>query len=540
MESPDTLISVVIVNYKVPDFVCQAVRSVHEAELAEQTEIIVVDNNSGDNSQHSITEAFSDIIWIGLKSNLGFGKACNVGAHHARGKYVLFLNPDTLISHNTLKVCVDLLENNPDVGIAGPKILNPDGSFQASCRRGFPTPFNGFSHLFGLSKLFPRSRTFGQYNMTYLDPDVEAEVDAISGSFMFMRTSAFEKIGGFDESFFMYGEDLDLCAKARQDGYAVWYTPKTQIVHFKGKSSAKQSIRSRAAFYEAMILFSRKYRNSYGTFIPGWLIFLGIGIQATVNMAQTFVRSLFASLVDLVLINVVVLATISIRFSLVPGAENPYTTAILGDMLIMHALMSVIFLATYAIRGMFFTGRYSFSSAVISGFLASVTFLALLYFIRSLAFSRIAFAISAILLSFILPLWREAFSKITHLKNSLYSTGKVIIIGDGPIASLLINNVEKDSTARITGIIWPHETEKPPVTFEGYPVLGTLKNLKRILETNPTHQLIIGTRESWYSYIIEALASRRKSKLTIKWVPTEILNMQQDLPEVVPLQNFTV
>ncbi len=538
MAFSDTLISIVIVNYKVADFVCQAIRSIHEANLAEKTEIIVVDNNSGDDSQRKITEEFPDTIWIGLKNNLGFGKACNVGAHRASGKYLLFLNPDTLVSHNTLEVFVRLLNENPQIGIAGPKILNPDGSFQASCRRSFPTPFNAFCHLFGLSRIFGRNKLFGRYNMTYLDPDKEAEVDALSGSFMFMRASVFEEIGGFDERFFMYGEDLDLCAKTRQAGYTIWYTPDTQIVHFKGKSSAKQAIRSRAAFYEAMILFSRKYRHSYGSFIPGWLIFLGIGIKATANIAKTIFQSFFSGLIDLILINSLVFATLIIRFSLTPGAQTPYSSLPL-HMAVMHGLMSVIFLTTYAVRGIYFSERYSFRNAVLSGLLASITFLAFLYFIRPLAFSRIAFAVSAILISLILPLWRELLPKIIRLKKALYATGKVIIVSEGRVGAQLIQNIEKDSTTEIVGIIWPQEKGKP-VAFEGYPVLGSLKNLKKILEQNPSHQLLIGTGESWYSYIIETLASRRQSKLTIKWVPHEILNSTDNLPEVIPLQNFTV
>ncbi len=243
------LVSIVIVNYKVPHEICQLLRSLRQAELYDSTEIIIVDNASQDDSRTTITTAFPEVSWIALKNNIGFGKACNVASQNSKGKYLLFINPDTLVSQNTLQVSVDFLEKHPEVGIMGPKVIKPDGTFQPHCRRSFPTPFNIFSHMTGLSKMFPKSELFGKYNLTYVNPDASMEVDAVSGSYMFMRLSLFKTIGGFDETFFMYGEDLDLCVRCQEKGYKVWYHPDTQIIHFKGKSCTKNMIRARMAFY---------------------------------------------------------------------------------------------------------------------------------------------------------------------------------------------------------------------------------------------------------------------------------------------------
>jgi len=264
----DKLISIVIVNYKVPGCLRDAIRSVQDAELAEQAEILVVDNASGDNSKELITSEFKNVNWIQLKSNVGFGKACNIGVQSSSGKYVLLLNPDTVIAKDTLKVAVDFMQSHPKAGLMGPKILNQDGSLQASCRRGFVTPLVAFYYFTGLSRIFPKSKHFARYHLTYMDENESAVVDAVSGSFMFIRRTLFDQLHGFDEQFFMYGEDIDLCWRVREKGYEVWYHPLTQIIHRKGQSSARSPLRSRFAFYEAMVIFSKKYRHIRGGFFP--------------------------------------------------------------------------------------------------------------------------------------------------------------------------------------------------------------------------------------------------------------------------------
>lgn len=182
----------------------------------------------------------------------------HVAAKHARGDYLLILNPDTIIAHSTISKALAFIRSHPDVGVLGPKLLNPDGTLQRGCRRGFPTPQAAIYHFSGLSKLFPKSRRFGHYHQTYLDPELSCQVDAISGCFMFIPRHLFAAIGGFDEQFFMYGEDLDLCWRIKESGFKVWYHPEIQIIHLKGTSSAKRVLQSRIAFYEAMILFFKK------------------------------------------------------------------------------------------------------------------------------------------------------------------------------------------------------------------------------------------------------------------------------------------
>ncbi|MBD3420557.1 MAG: glycosyltransferase [Chitinivibrionales bacterium] len=536
----DVAISVVIVHYKVQTFLQQTLRSLQEARDFDKCEVIVVDNASRDNSRAVIECEFPHVTWIALKNNIGFGKACNVGARSASGRYLLFLNPDTLLSQNTLRVSLDFLEHNPKAGIMGPKTMNPDGSLQVSCRRSFPTPAISFYRMFGLSSLFPKSKRFGMYNLTWLDSDKAAPIDAVSGSFMFMRKKLFDAVGGFDERFFMYGEDLDLCAKVKQAGYQVWYHPATQIIHFKGKSSEQRSIRSRGSFYQAMILFSRKYQHTYGTFFPSWLIYIGIVLQATVNIGLYLARSMTAAFIDVIVINASLFCGLMFRFSLA-GRDSPYTFESWRDVMIMHLLMTICFIGVPAYRGVYSKERYSPGNTFFSGAIATVLFMASVYFVKAIYYSRVGFAIASVTTTFLLVGWRQTLpSLISRLKRTIYSTGNVMIVGDGPATSKLIANLEADRTASINGILWPH-FENVPGEFDGYPVVGTLDTIAEILDRERVDLLLIATAAPWYSYIIEALASRNIRNVTIQWVPNEVLGKdEKQLPRVIPLHDFSV
>lgn len=515
--------------------------SLRESRFDGDVEVIVVDNNSGDSSHAIVESGFPEVIWIGLKSNIGFGKACNAGARRARGEYLLMLNPDTVIGQQTLSACLAFMAEHPNAGIMGPKILNPDGSLQVSCRRSFPTPLVALYRFTGLSKLFPRSRRFGRYNLTFMDPDEVAQVDAVSGSFMFIPRVVFQELGGFDERFFMYGEDLDLCRRVHEMGREVWYNPSTQIVHFKGKSSAKRAIRSRAAFYEAMIIFSRKYRHLNEAFLPSWLVYVGIVMQAGAHIGVSLMRSLFACLVDLAIINVVLWAGISLRFAW-DGRGSPYgSDTSVWIMVVLHFLLSDIYLFTFWYRGIYTRGRYSAANAVVSGLFASVFFMTCVYFIQRLAFSRIAFAASSLLLTVLLPAWRAVLPRMVgRMRQMAFATGNVLIVGSGNITRRLVANVEKDRSARIVGVIWPCD-ENVPAELLGYPVLGTMRNVKGALEANRVDVLLIATDNAWYSHVIEGLASTHVRNITVRWVPREVISRApEELPDTIPLHDFNV
>ena len=209
-------LSVIIVNYNVRDFLENALVSIEKAlearlENGKQitSEVFVVDNGSDDGSVELVRKKFPHVHLLVNEENLGFARANNAALKKVHGRYLLLINPDTIVQEDTLKAMIEFFESNPAVGAAGCRILNPDGTLQLACRRSFPSPWVSFTKTTGLSALFPRSKLFGRYNLTYLNPNEICEVDAISGSFMIVRRTVYEQVGGLDENFFMYGEDLD-------------------------------------------------------------------------------------------------------------------------------------------------------------------------------------------------------------------------------------------------------------------------------------------------------------------------------------------
>jgi cellulose synthase/poly-beta-1,6-N-acetylglucosamine synthase-like glycosyltransferase len=431
------------------------------------------------------------------------------------------------------------MEQHPEVGLLGAKVLNPDGTLQISCRRGFPTPAAAFYRMSGLSRLFPKSRRFGKYNLSYLDPDLSCRVDAISGCFMFCRRALFESVHGFDERFFMYGEDLDLCFRINATGAAVWYHPEIRIIHVRGTSSAKRLLPSRIAFYKAMILFSRKYQDTHRSFFPRWLIHAGIIIQATLNIGSKMFRSLTAALVDLIVINVTFAFCLTARFAY--KMENPYATATTAVMIGVHAVLSASFLFMFAFSGVYSKQKSTPSAVLLSGFFASILFMACIFFLKFFAFSRIAFGIAALLIVLLLVLWRQVLpAMLRQGQRILYARESVIIVGNGRIPSLMIQNFEKLKTVTIAGILWTGEGEQPG-QFEGYPVLGRMEDVAEVLKRFPIDALLIATPLSWYSHIIEALAEVKRKNLAIRWVPRELFTMEaKEVPAVIPLHDFSV
>jgi O-antigen biosynthesis protein len=535
------LVSVIIVNYKVPQSLRQALHSLQESAGYGDVEVIVVDNASNDGSEAMVKKEFPEIKWLQLKQNIGFGKACNVGAKNAEGEYLLLLNPDTIVTHTTISSAVDFMRQHPDVGLLGPKLLNPDGTLQRGCRRGFPTPAAAFYHFSGLSRLFPESKRFGHYNLTWLDPDLSCPVDAISGCFMVIPRKLFFELGGFDEEFFMYGEDLDLCWRVHEKGLLVWYHPEIRVIHLKGRSSARRVIQSRIAFYEAMIIYSRKYERLHGAFFPGWLIFIGIALQAAVNIGARLVRSFTACLIDLGIINFALWACLRIRFMV--QNTDLYEPSRLFTMAGIHVLLSVAFVFMFAYNGIYSPKKYGAAKVLLSGFFASILFMACVYFIKSIAFSRLAFAGATVAIMLLLYSWRAVGPIVIHgLRRTIYSREKVIIIGSGPVPRLVIQNMEKQRSATIAGVVWTGDDAlAQPGQFEGYPVLGAIGDIAAVLERVKVDVLLIATAQPWYSNIIEALAKIKAKNLSIRWVPRELFDKKpEELPAIIPFNDFSV
>jgi GT2 family glycosyltransferase len=257
-------LSVIIVNYNVKFFLEQCLHAVHRAIAALQAEIIVVDNHSTDGSVEYLQPLFPQVKFVSPGQNLGFGKANNLALNQASGRYILFLNPDTIIPEDCFVKCIQFFEASHNAGAIGVRMLDGSGIFLPESKRSFPTTAAAFYKLMGLSSLFPRSPRFNQYALGYLDDQHDHRVEVLAGAFMMIRKAVLDKSGGFDENFFMYGEDIDLSYRLEQAGYENWYYSGTSIIHFKGESLKKWSSNHVKVFYEAMMVFVRKHYGSKG------------------------------------------------------------------------------------------------------------------------------------------------------------------------------------------------------------------------------------------------------------------------------------
>ena len=273
-------LDVVILNYNRGDLLRACLQSLFVSETTHRINVWVVDNASPDDSVAIVEREFPQARLIRNERNTGFASGNNLALRRIvedeRSDFVMLLNNDTVVEWDALHALVTYLEQHPTVGAVGPKLLLLDGSLDLACRRSFPTPAVSFYRMSGLSKLFPRSARFGRYNMTYLDPDVETEVDALVGAAMVVRTSVVREVGLLDESFFMYGEDLDWCYRIKSFGWRIVYHPRAVIHHHKRAASTRRAIPSIRAFYDAMRIFHRKHYARRTIAPVNWLIEAGI------------------------------------------------------------------------------------------------------------------------------------------------------------------------------------------------------------------------------------------------------------------------
>lgn len=259
-------LSVVIVNYNVSHYLLQCVDSLSHALRGTDSELIVVDNHSRDNSVTLLRQYHPEVRIVENLHNLGFAKANNIAIRQSRGEYVLLLNPDTIVSESVVKGVISFLDSHPEAGSAGVRMLNADGTVAPESRRGVPTPMTAFYKLSGLCGMFPNSRRFGRYYLGHLPWDSPQQIEVVSGAFCMLRTSVLKKVGLLDEDYFMYGEDIDLSYRILKSGATNWYVPET-ILHYKGESTHKSSFRYVHVFYQAMHIFFRKHFSHLGLFI---------------------------------------------------------------------------------------------------------------------------------------------------------------------------------------------------------------------------------------------------------------------------------
>ena len=473
-------VSIIIVNYNVKDYLLQCLRSLYEIDASIRKEIIVVDNNSSDGSVAFLRQQFQEVHWIELNENIGYGKANNLGLAQAQGRYTLFLNPDTIVGRDVLQTMTSFLDADADVGLAGCKVLNPDGSFQVACRRGLPTPWASFCKLFGLQSIFPNSRLFAQYNMTYLPIDATYPVDALIGAFMMGPTALMQELGGFDPAFFMYGEDIDLCYRVQLAGRRVMYVHTTNIIHYKGESTKRSSMNEVRVFYDAMEIFAKKHFGGSQLF----LAFLRLGIVARSIMArlQRKKRELFVWLADMIAVNGVLLFATSVRFQS-PFGFPEYAYPIVPIALTIISTLSLISVGEYVEYRP--TVRRSAVGLLVTFFMLS----SLTYFFKDFGFSR-GVLLMTIGFSVVMFALIRGIAALTD-RASAARTRRVLLVGINESTAKIIDELDR-AERRGTEIVGVVATQPfSDQTFSGSPILGEASYLSRILDVTSAQEVIL-------------------------------------------------
>ncbi|MBO7084197.1 MAG: glycosyltransferase [Bacteroidales bacterium] len=398
-------LSVIIVNYNVEFFLEQCLSSVRRSMQGIDGEVFVVDNNSVDGSLKMVANKFPEVKVIANKENLGFSRANNQAIRISTGEYVLLLNPDTVVEDDTFSKCIAFMDSHPDAGGLGVKMMDGKGNFLPESKRGLPTPEAAFYKMFGLTKLFPHSKRFARYYMGHLSCDETNECEILAGAFMMMRRETLDKVGLLDETFFMYGEDIDLSYRITQGGYKNYYFPETRIIHYKGESTKKTSVNYVFVFYKAMEIFAKKHFGQKRAFWFSFFINLAIYFKAFLALLSQFFHKIAIPFLD-ALLGYAGLAVISYywgRAIIYDGTGN-YPITLFAVVLPAYVLIWLI--STYFAGG--YDKPYSIPKGLF-GIAAGSVFVLMLYALvpETLRFSR-----SLILLG---TLWFALEMSITRL-----------------------------------------------------------------------------------------------------------------------------
>ncbi len=529
-------ISIIIVNYNVKDFLFQCLKSIEKSEQSLNVEVIVVDNNSTDGSVNYLSPLFPRVKFIALEENLGFGRANNLGFERAKGKYFLILNPDTILEENTLLVMKEYLYTHQEVGIAGCKVLNADGTFQVPCRRGFPTPWVAFTKLFGLQQIFPKSKLFGRYNQTFRNIDETYYIESISGSFMFARREAIKELGGFDTDFFMYAEDIDLCYRATKLNWKIAYVHTTSIIHYKGESTKRSKDNELKNFYKAMEIYSLKhYANS--RFL---LIFLKIGILVRSFLAYlNKYKSIFSLILfDTITINLSLILATKIRYGeFFRFPDYAYPTVFIVITLVMIGAMVSI--------GEYFeeksSVRKSFFALMITFFVLS----SLTYFFNEYAFSRGVLLMTIAITTVITSGYRTIINSIQKIRRKEIDK-RIAIIGMNNHSERILKRLQSIN-AHTTNILGFIATEAVSTNeFSNFPIIGHFDYLEKIIDDLKISEIII-TDKSIANYdLIKTITSLKSNAVKFhiaqdyeEIVTARIINEITGIEPTVPKYNIT-
>lgn len=480
-------LSIILVNYNVKYFLEQCLCSVQAALQGIEGEIIVVDNASQDGSRSYLEPAFPDVTFIWNDENRGFAKANNQALQRAKGAFILFLNPDTVVPEDCFTRCLQFMELNPDAGALGIRMLDGKGQFLPESKRSFPSPLTSFYKLSGLAALFPRSRTFARYHLGHLDEHRDHEVDVLAGAFMLVRKEVLEKAGGFDESFFMYGEDIDLSFRIQQtqnpatgNKYRNYYFSQSSILHFKGESTRKGTLNYVRMFYQAMSLFVQKHYPPSQAGAFSLFIKFAIWLRALLSVAKQFVQRIGLPVLDA-----------GLMYLMFWLAKEVWTTYFRPDIEYIRPLLTVSFIGFTLLFLVvsYYTGLYEkkfrYKNLLNSNMVSLIIILAVYSLLpEHFRFSRGMVLLGSLFSFALLALWRRLLLQLQVLEPDEADEERyTVVVGRSADAQLVQQLTSKAGrTPYVRGFVSPLPEEHS---------LGTPDQLPQILESTPARELIL-------------------------------------------------
>ncbi|MDA3890199.1 MAG: glycosyltransferase [Salinivirgaceae bacterium] len=512
-------LSVIIVNYNVKHFLEQCLHSVLKANQQLNAEIFVVDNNSVDGSCAMVQEKFPNVILIENKINVGFSKANNQAMRIAKGEYFLLLNPDTVVEEDTFDSVVQFMDDTPEAGGLGVKMIDGKGTFLPESKRGLPTPMVAFYKIFGLSSLFPKSKTFSKYHLGYLSNDEIHEIEILAGAFMLMRKTTLNKVGLLDEDYFMYGEDIDLSYRITKGGYKNYYYPETTIIHYKGESTKKGSINYVRVFYNAMIIFARKHFSAGNANLFSLFINLAIYFRAFLALINRFVKQSTIPIIDA-----------AILYSGFLTLSPKWQTYKFNDLEHFPKEYFLYAIPTYLViwlLSIFFSGGYERPAKlgkIIRGLLVGTGIILIMYALlpETYRFSRAMLLMGTAWGIMVISVLRTIlhFLGFSSYRFNLGRKTRMAIVGDSDEPQRVLEILKQSApNFDFIGLIHLHETKK----HNEY--LGTLDQLEEIVEINKIDELVFCATDIPAQRIIREMLRLEGSGVAYKIAPPESMSI---------------
>ena len=484
-------------------------------------EIIVVDNNSVDGSCQMVRNRFPDVQLIANKDNKGFSSANNQGIKISKGEYVLLLNPDTVVEDSTFEKVVRFMDDHPNAGALGVKMLDGSGKFLPESKRGLPTPTASFYKMSGISVLFPKSKRFSKYHLGYLDENETHKVEILAGAFMLLRKSVLDEIGLLDEDFFMYGEDIDLSYRVIKAGYDNYYFPETRIIHYKGESTKKSSVNYVLVFYNAMVIFARKHFNRQNASTFAFLIKMAVYFRAFLAIVSRLAGRLSLPLIDGLL-----LYGGAIFIKQIWGQSTIYTEGGNYPMLLVTTVLPAYVLIW--LLSVYFAGGYDRPVNIrnsLSGILSGTVIILVLYALMPefLRFSRALILLSTIwgvlalpFIRFVLYNLKVPWIEMGEKKNKRFIVIAGIKEGERVKKLLKSSSLQPD----FIGLVSPESSSLADDTF-----VGNISQVKDIIEIYNIDEIIFCSADIQHHTIIDKMTEWQRFNIDFKIAPEDGLSI---------------